>query len=256
MSLCAFPQFLGHAEELFYEMECQPLITAGLGWDLTTRKCSEKNKCVGNAFWRTVWNLFWGFPEALPCWVVLLCVWGVTSALCSSAFLLWPGRLPDPLQTPTMKMDKQLLISLWLDFNKPQPETLNLTCVPTLWFYRHCVTDSNLPVVLQLWFQLLDVYLQVWHLVSSHFQLLHFAETVQDSVSGLFHLPPHLCLLPLQVPVAIFQADQSFLRALQLLLQLLIEPDGFFNLPIPGAPDQLHLLQDTLEALGLGVVWC
>lgn len=52
--------------------------------------------------------------------------------------------------------------------------------------------------MLQLWFQLLKVSLHMWHLVSSHFQLLHFAKTVQDSVSGLFHLPPHLCLLPLQ----------------------------------------------------------
>lgn len=117
LSWYAFLQFLGQAEELLYRMESQPSGYSWLGMGPKDQERQQK-KCAGNGFWRTVSNLCWGFPEALPCWVLLLCVWGVTSALCRSAPWLWPGKLPDLLKTPTKKMNEQLLISLWPDFTR------------------------------------------------------------------------------------------------------------------------------------------
>lgn len=50
LSLCAFPQFLGHAEELFYEMECQPADYSWLGMGPNHQEMQWKKQVCWKCF--------------------------------------------------------------------------------------------------------------------------------------------------------------------------------------------------------------
>lgn len=67
MSLCAFPQFLGHIKELFYEMECEPSDYSWLGMGPKDKGKQRKKTGVLKMVSEGLLELFWGPLEALPC---------------------------------------------------------------------------------------------------------------------------------------------------------------------------------------------
>lgn len=110
------------------------------------------------------------------------------------------------------------------------------------------MVSVRVPVVEQLRFQLVDPSLQRRHPAGLRLQVLHLTQAAEQRLSGLFHLPPHPRLLPLQGPVAVLQSSHGLLGAPQLLLQSLVTQHGFLHLLVPGALQELQLLDDALHA--------
>lgn len=95
--------------------------------------------------------------------------------------------------------------------------------------------------------QLKDVSLQGWHMVGLSFQLLDLLHAAEQHLPGLLHLSPHGHLLTFQGLVAVLKCSHGLFGAPQFLLQSLVAQHDFIHLLIPGAPQQLDLVDNVLQ---------